>query len=328
MNFLITGGAGFIGSNLCESLLCNNNNVICLDNFNGYYDPKIKRGNIENFLLDKRFKLYVGDILDKTYIDYILSKNHIDVIIHLAAMAGVRYSIEKPDLYYNVNVMGTLNLLEAMRGHNIKNMIFASSSSLYGNNKKVPFSESDNIDFPISPYAASKKACESMCYTYHYLYNFNISCLRFFTVYGPKQRPDLAIYKFTKALFENNPIAIYGDGQTKRDYTYIDDIVQGIQNAIDNLNGYDIFNLGESMDISLIELIKLLENYTGKSAILNFIPMQAGDVNHTLADVSKAKLILGYSPKVKIEDGLMEFIDWYKTNVLNKNFHYTKRELF
>lgn len=324
MNILLTGGAGFIGSNLCESLLSNDNNVICLDNFNDYYDPIIKRENIKNIQSHKNFKLYEGDILDKAYLDYILSKNHIDVIIHLAAMAGVRNSIDKPHLYYDVNVMGTLNILEAMRIHKIKNMIFASSSSVYGNNRKVPFSESDNVDFPISPYATSKKAGELLCYTYHHLYDFNINCLRFFTVYGPRQRPDLAIYKFTKALFDDNPITIYGDGQTLRDYTNIKDIMQGIINAIKNLDGYNIFNIGESKSISLLDLVKLLEKYTGKPANINFISMQIGDVIQTYADITKAKRILGYSPEVELEDGLKEFIDWYRTNVFSKNFNFLK----
>jgi len=322
MNILITGGAGFIGSNLCEILLAENN-VICIDNFNDYYSPIIKKENIKNFQLHKRFKLYEGDIRDKEYLNYIFSENNIDIIIHLAAMAGVRNSIEKPDLYFDVNLMGTLNVLEAMRNHNIINMIFASSSSVYGNNRTVPFSESDNIDSPISPYAASKKSCELLCYTYHHLYNFNITCLRFFTVYGPKQRPDLAIYQFTKALFEDLPINIYGDGKIMRDYTHIKDIIQGIILSIKHLDGYDIFNLGESVSISVIDLVKLLEKYTGEIAKIRFLPIQPGDAIQTYADVTKAKLLLGYSPMVNLEDGLNDFIGWYKSNVLNKSLRFS-----
>jgi len=323
MNIVLTGGAGFIGSNLCEQLLRNRDNrIICVDNFNDYYDPSIKRKNIEDNISIDRFELYEGDISDKSFLFHVFSINHVDLVIHLAAMTGVRPSLEYPGLYYNVNVIGTLNVLEAMKANNIYNMIFASSSSVYGNNKKTPFSETDNVDYPISPYAATKKAGELLCHTYHYLYNFNINCLRFFTVYGPRQRPDLAIYKFTKALFDEAPINIYGDGLSSRDYTHIDDIVQGIIYAIEKLDGYNIYNLGESNAVSLFELIQLLEKYTEKTAKINFLPLQAGDVYQTYADINKAKVQLGYSPNISLESGLVDFINWYKTAILNEKISF------
>ena len=313
MNIIVTGGAGFIGSNLSEKLLAEGHNVICIDNFNEYYDPAIKRRNVEE-LKNIKFKLYEGDILDKLFLSKVFSENQIDTVVHLAAMAGVRPSIDNPFIYYNVNVIGTLNILEVMKESNVKNMIFASSSSLYGNNEKIPFSEVDNVDNPISPYAASKKAGELLCHTYSHLYKFNINCLRFFTVYGSKQRPDLAIYKFTKALLNDEPIVFYGNGSTRRDYTHVNDIVHGIINAIGKLDGYNVYNLGESTTITLMELIKILETYTEKKAKINYLPMQAGDVLQTYADISKAKVYLAYSPKVSIENGLKDFVNWYKIN--------------
>ena len=315
MNLIVTGGAGFIGSNLCEELLNEGHKVMCIDNFNEFYDPAIKRRNIEK-LKSEKFKLYEGDILDKPFLANVFSENPVDIVIHLAAMAGVRPSIENPYLYYNVNVIGTLNILEVMKEWNVKNLIFASSSSLYGNNKKIPFSEIDNVDYPISPYAASKKAGELLCHTYAHLYKFNITCLRFFTVYGPKQRPDLAIYKFTKALFNNEPIIIYGNGSTRRDYTNVNDIIHGIINALIKLEGYNVYNLGESNTITLTELVNLLEEYTGNKAKIKYLPMQAGDVNQTYADISRAQKNLSYSPKVSIESGLKDFVNWYKSTIV------------
>jgi UDP-glucuronate 4-epimerase len=315
MNLVITGGAGFIGSNLCEELLNEGHNVICIDNFNEFYDPTIKRRNIETFTSDN-FRLYEGDILDKSFLSKVFSDNTIDIVIHLAAMAGVRSSIENPFLYYNVNVIGTLNVLEVMKESKVKNLIFASSSSIYGNNKKIPFSELDNVDNPISPYAASKKAGELLCHTYFHLHKFNISCLRFFTVYGPKQRPDLAIYKFTKALLNDEPIVLFGNGSMQRDYTHIEDIIHGIKNALIRLDGFNIYNLGESKTISLIELIDLLEKYTEKVAKITYLPMQPGDVNQTFADISKAQEKLSYSPNISIECGLKDFVNWYKTTIV------------
>lgn len=315
MNLIVTGGAGFIGSNLCEKLLAEGHNVICIDNFNEYYNPLIKRRNIE-ILRNDKFKLYEGDILDKTFLAEVFNENQIDIVIHLAAMAGVRPSIDNPFLCYKVNVIGTLNILEVMKEYKVNRMIFASSSSVYGNNIKLPFSEVDSVDNPISPYAASKKSGELLCHTYFQLYKFNINCLRFFTVYGPNQRPDLAIYKFTKALLNHEPILFYGNGTTRRDYTHINDIVHGIINALEKLDGYNVYNLGESSTISLMELIKMLEKYTGEKAEIIYLPMQAGDVIQTYADISKAKVKLGYIPKVSIENGLNDFVNWYKNNYL------------
>ena len=320
-NILVTGGAGFIGSHLCESLLKDGNKVLVIDNFNDYYDPNIKRNNIKEVIetcnknnIDlENFKIFEGDIRDVKFLGKVFSQK-IDCVMHLAAMAGVRPSIENPILYYDVNIMGTLNLLEKCREKNIKEFVFASSSSVYGNNKKVPFSEIDKVDNPISPYASTKKSGELLCHTYHHLFGINIACLRFFTVYGPRQRPDLAIHKFTKLIIEDNEIPFYGDGSTSRDYTYISDIISGIQSAINYVNNeekiFDIFNLGGDKTISLIEMVETIENSLDKKAILNKMPIQPGDVNRTCANISYSNKILGYSPKIKFEDGIDSFISW------------------
>jgi UDP-glucuronate 4-epimerase len=314
IRIFVTGAAGFIGSNLVDALLESGNKVFGIDNFDTYYERSIKEGNIRNAKNHQEFQFKEGDIRDGTFLNNCFAKFNPDLIVHLAAKAGVRPSIINPQDYYDVNVMGTLNLLETMRKHNVRKIIFASSSSVYGNNTKVPFSEADNVDYPISPYAASKKAGELLCHTYTHLFSFDVYCLRFFTVYGPRQRPDLAIHKFTKALFNNETIPLYGDGTTKRDYTHISDILQGIMSSIDrikHLTGYNIFNLGESRTISLIELVKLLEKYTGRKAKLNYLPLQDGDVSQTYADISKAREILKYSPGISIEKGLEDFTKWY-----------------
>lgn len=303
-SILVTGAAGFIGSNVCKCLLNIGHNVIGVDNFDTFYDPKLKRTNIIGLLKLSNFKISEGDIRDESFINEIFESNSIDVVIHLAARAGVRPSIEQPGLYYDVNVNGTLRLLESMRKHNVKNMLFASSSSVYGNNKKTPFSETDNVDNPISPYAATKKAGELLCYTYHHLYNFNIFCLRFFTVYGRNQRPEMAIQQFGRLIKEGKPITMYGDGSSKRDYTYIDDIVDGIIASMDNLKGYEILNLGNSDTIALEPLIQLIGKTLGKDVIINRQPMQPGDVDITYADVTKAGKLIGYKPKHSIELGL------------------------
>lgn len=323
---LITGGAGFIGSNLIDRLLEENNEVITIDNFNNYYDPKIKEKNILEIrknmvnlnINEKKFKLYRGDIRDSNILKTIFKENKINLIIHLAAMAGVRTSIDNPELYYEVNVNGTLNLLEVARINGINKFIFGSSSSIYGNNKKIPFNEEDEVNHPISPYAASKKAGELLCYTYHHLYNIDIACLRFFTVYGPRQRPDLAIHKFTKLILEDKPIPFYGDGKSERDYTYIDDIVEGIIKSISWIRNdkkqYEIFNLGESQTISLNEMLRVIENALNKKACKKKLPMQPGDVNRTYADISKAKNVLGYNPKTEFKEGIKKSTEWIKRN--------------
>lgn len=323
MNIVVTGGAGFIGSHLCEALLCSGNRLTVIDNFNDFYNPDIKRRNIKeiqhmmkkNNIPENNLRLYEYDIRDKEVIGKLIN-NDIDVVVHLAAMAGVRNSIENPRLYYEVNVLGTLNILEACKESNIRKIVFASSSSVYGNNKIVPFKEEDRVDFPISPYAATKKSGELMCYTYHLLYSFSIASLRFFTVYGPRQRPDLAIHKFTQKIFNGEEIPIYGDGTTKRDYTYISDIVDGILKAIQwvnkNENSYEIFNFGESRTISLNFMIETIEKTIGEKAKKMILPMQGGDVNITYADITKAKQKLGYNPSTRFEAGIEKFIDWYR----------------
>jgi UDP-glucuronate 4-epimerase len=305
----VTGAAGFIGSNLVDSLLKTGFQVMGIDNFDPFYDRTIKEHNLIDALDNNDFIFKEGDIRDVAFVNKCLYEFNPRVIIHLAAKAGVRPSIVNPEEYYSVNLLGTLNLLEGMRKNGIKSMIFASSSSVYGNNTKVPFSETDRVDFPISPYAASKKSGELLCYTYHHLYKLNIFCLRFFTVYGPRQRPDLAICKFTKAIIKGEPILLYGDGSTCRDYTHINDIVQGISSAITKVDGYSILNLGESTTISLINLVSIIEKYTNKKAIIQLLPMQEGDVIQTFANITKATRLLNYSPQVDFETGIKNYIE-------------------
>ena len=314
MKILVTGGAGFIGSHLTEFLLEKGDTIVCLDNFNDYYDPEIKRRNIENSLKNKNYTLIEGDICDEKVVEELFSTNKFDVVVHLAARAGVRPSIENPKLYQKVNIEGTMVLLDVSVRYNVRKFILASSSSVYGNNKKYPFSESDNVDFPISPYAATKKACELLAYTYHDLYSISVSCLRFFTVYGPRQRPDMAIHKFANLISRGKKIPLFGDGSTKRDYTYITDIIDGIFRSIEMCSGYHIYNLGESKTVELKYLISLIEKSLGKKADIEYLPMQPGDVNLTYADVSKAKKELGYNPSVSIEKGIKLFVDWYLKN--------------
>lgn len=301
---LVTGAAGFIGSNLVQRLLDSGNIVAGIDNFDHFYDPGLKRINISNFHKNVDFTLYEGDIRDRKFIDHTLGSFNPDVVVHLAARAGVRPSIADPSLYYDVNVNGTLTLLEAMKALDMKNMIFASSSSVYGNNIKTPFAETDSVDNPISPYAATKKAGELMCYTYCHLYNFNISCLRFFTVYGKNQRPEMAIQQFGRLIKEGKTITMFGDGTSRRDYTYIDDIVDGITSAIDRLKGYEVINLGNNDTIALIDLIHLIASTLGKEAFIEQLPLQPGDVNITYADITKAARLLNFKPKHSIEQGL------------------------
>ncbi|MFA6988802.1 MAG: GDP-mannose 4,6-dehydratase [Candidatus Gastranaerophilaceae bacterium] len=311
---LITGGAGFIGSHLIDKLI-NQYKIICIDNFSDYYSPAIKKRNIQHNLNNENFCLYNADITDKEALNKIFQDNKIDVIVHIAAMAGVRNSIINPELYANVNVNGTLNLLEFARINKINKFVFASSSSVYANQGNGPFNEEMNVNRPISPYAATKMAGEQICYTYSHLYDIQINCLRFFTVYGPRQRPDLAIHKFSKLIYENKPIPVYGDGSTKRDYTYIEDIIDGVIRAIAyDKTRFEIFNLGESQTVQLDYLISILEKYLDQKAIIDRLSMQPGDMENTYADISKAKSILGYNPTTNIESGLKIFIDWFKKN--------------
>lgn len=307
---LVTGGAGFIGSHLCEYLLKSGHQVVCIDNFNSFYDPGIKERNISSIIDHPGFSLVKADIRNSGELAKLFERSKPEMVIHLAAMAGVLPSIEDPLNYFDVNVMGTLTVLETMRRYGVHKLIFASSSSVYGNNSNIPFTESDPVDNQISPYASSKKACELLCYTYHSLYEFDIFCLRFFTVYGPRQRPDLAIHKFTGKILENKPIQVFGDGSTSRDYTYISDIIEGISNAISRLKGFNIYNLGGSETISLGRMIETIENTLGKKAIKEFLPPQPGDVVRTCADITKAMKELDYNPRFDFKNGIEEFIRW------------------
>lgn len=311
MNYLVTGGAGFIGSHLVESLLSQGHSVTILDDFNDYYDPRIKRGNIAAIKND--IQVIEADIRDAVTVERTFAANSFDTVVHLAARAGVRPSISDPKLYFTTNIDGTFNLLDACRYHGVNHFVLASSSSVYGVNKKVPFAETDLIERTISPYAATKLACEQICSNYANLFGIRSTCLRFFTVYGPRQRPDLAIAKFTKKIIEGSPIDRYGDGSTGRDYTYVHDIVSGILASIAyDKNEFEIFNLGGSATTSLTELITKLEKIIGREAIINQMPDQPGDVPHTYADVSKAHDLLGYAPQTPLTDGLEKYVQWFK----------------
>lgn len=312
---LVTGGAGFIGSHLCQRLISEGHHVVCLDNFDAFYDPGIKRKNLEEIRATEgngEFQLAEGDIRDTGLVEDLFRRSSFDLVIHLAARAGVRPSLEQPVLYNEVNVTGTLNLLEACRGSGVQDLIFGSSSSVYGTNSKVPFAEEDRLEAMISPYAVTKRIGELFCYTYHRLYNLNISCLRFFTVYGPRQRPEMAIHKFTRLIHEGERVPVYGDGTSRRDYTYIDDIIEGIMGTMRNLRGYEIFNLGESQTVPLRKLISLIEKALGKKAEVEELPEQPGDVPITYADITKSRRLLGYDPHVGIEDGVERFVRWFR----------------
>jgi UDP-glucuronate 4-epimerase len=313
MKILVTGAAGFIGSHLCERLLGDGRAVIGVDSFDSFYDPRIKRRNIEDCLKNENFQLVEADIRDHDAMDRAVGAG-VDVIVHLAARAGVRPSIAQPLLYADVNINGTMVLLEAAKKYNIKRFIFASSSSVYGNNEKVPFSEEDNVDFPISPYAATKKAGELICHTYHHLYDISITCLRFFTVYGPRQRPDLAIHKFVRLIEEGESIPVFGDGSMMRDFTYIDDIIDGAVAAMERCDGFHVYNLGESQPIAVNDLIAEIENALGKKAVKEYLPPQPGDVERTYADVTMAVRDLDYKPSTPLQVGLAKFTTWLRQN--------------
>lgn len=305
MNIIITGAAGFIGSWTAKELVKQGHNVAGIDNFNDYYNPQFKKSNIKEL----KIKFYDADVRDYGKLKDIFKAGKIDAVIHLAAMVGVRPSIENPFVYEEVNVKGTLNMLELAKENKVKKFVFASSSSVYGNSKEIPFNEEGKTN-PISPYAATKKAGEALCHSYSYLYNLPITCLRFFTVYGPNGRPDMAPYKFVDKIAHGVPIEMYGDGTTRRDYTFVSDIVSGVVKSID-LKGFETINLGCGNPVKLKDFISVIEKNLGKKAKIVQKEMQMGDVEQTYADISKAKKLLGYSPKVKVEEGMKIFCDWY-----------------
>jgi UDP-glucuronate 4-epimerase len=308
--FLVTGAAGFIGSHLCERLVGRGDEVIGLDNFDPFYDPSLKERNVRGLLVSPRFRLVQGDIRDAALLRQLVPGA--DAVVHLAARAGVRPSIRDPGLYQRVNVEGTVTLLEACRAHGVRRFVFASSSSVYGGNTKVPFSEEDRVDEPVSPYAATKRAGELLGFTYAHLFGMTVTCLRFFTVYGPRQRPEMAIHLFTRALWEGKPVTVFGDGTSARDYTFIDDIIQGTMAALDRGQGFRIYNLGESRRVPMRELLALLEKHTGRAAIVRYMPDQPGDVPVTYADISRARRELDYDPRVGIDEGIARFVAWFR----------------
>lgn len=316
-SILVTGGAGFIGSHLVDRLLNTDvERVVVVDDFNNFYEPDIKRENIREHLNDPRYHLIPADIRDRSVLAPIFAETQFDAIVHLAARAGVRPSLSEPELYNQTNITGTLNLLELARHYNVRQFVFGSSSSVYGINAKVPFSEEDPIRQPISPYAATKGAGELLCHTYSHLYGIRCVCLRFFTVYGPRQRPDLAIHKFARLISAGKSIPVFGDGTTRRDYTYVDDIISGVTAAIDyDKSDYEVINLGESRTVELRELIALLEKELDAQAIVDRQPAQPGDVPQTFADITKARELLGYNPQTQIEDGIHRFVEWFNTKV-------------
>jgi len=313
-NILVTGGAGFIGSHLVDRLRAEGDwRVTVIDDLNDFYSPEIKRSNIAAHLGDPDFKFVERDIRVADELKVVFDEDNFDVIVHLAARAGVRPSLKEPKLYVETNINGTVNLLELAREFGVGQFVFGSSSSVYGINSKVPFSEDDKIFQPISPYAATKAAGELLCHTYSHLYDIRTVCLRFFTVYGARQRPDLAIHKFTKLITEGRPIQVFGDGSSRRDYTYIDDIIQGVRASIDyDGSMHEVFNLGESETTELSRLIDLIENAVGNKAIIDRQPIQPGDVPVTFADISKARRLLNYDPHTKIETGIPNFVAWYQ----------------
>lgn len=314
MAILVTGAAGFIGSSLCDALLKQGTDVIGIDNFDGFYAREIKEDNLKNCFQHNNFKFYEADLTDIKALEKLFENNQICQVVHLAAKAGVRPSIEHPLDYCQTNIIGSMNILEMMRRHNINKLVFASSSSVYGNCRADIFSEDLKINEPISPYAASKSALEQFIYTYCKLFNLQAVCLRFFTVYGPRQRPDLAIHKFTRLIDEGKAIPMFGDGSSKRDYTYIDDIVSGICAAINyTQTPYEIINLGGGEPVNLRQMIAMIEKHLGKKAIIDHLPSQPGDVDKTAADIRKAQKLLRYEPHTNFEQGIQKFIAWYLT---------------
>ena len=312
MRVLITGGAGFIAYHLATALIGRHAEVSLLDNFNSFYDPEIKRRNVLDLQAQGRVPLHTVDILDRERLRQVFEEVRPDTVVHLAAWAGVRPSLEKPDLYSSVNVTGTVNLLEMAKDFSTRCFVFGSSSSVYGGNTKVPFSEEDPVDRPVSPYAATKRAGELLCHTYAHNFSMHITCLRFFTVYGPRQRPEMAIHKFAQLMAAAKEIPIYGAGDSRRDYTYVEDIVSGVLGAIEANPQFEIINLGESQTTTLLELVRHLENALGMKALLRFLPNQPGDMEVTYADISRARRLLEYNPQKPIREGIRLFAEWFK----------------
>ena len=310
MKILVTGGAGFIGSHLVDVLTARGDSVVVIDDFNDFYDPEIKRSNLRK----TPAKIFTADVCDQDQINTIIQTQRPDVIVHLAARAGVRPSVQCPELYLKTNIFGTFNLLEAAKRTGVTKFVFASSSSVYGATPQIPFREDQVLVQTLSPYASSKLAGEQLCSNYSYLYGLKVVCLRFFTVYGPRQRPDLSIHKFTRLIAGGNPIEVYGDGTQRRDFTFIDDTIQGVLGAIDfEGSPFEIFNLGENQTVELNEVIGLIEKALGRSAVIQYQPPAPGDMPQTYADISKASQLLRYRPTTLIEKGIPQFVDWFRT---------------
>ena len=313
MAILVTGGAGFIGSHLCEALLAQGEAVVCLDNFDDFYAPAVKRQNLAGVLRHRGFTLVEGDLRDAGGLEDLFRGHPMSAVIHLAARAGVRPSIRQPALYADVNVTGTVRLLEAAGRAGVPKLLFGSSSSVYGCRTGRPFKETDEVDVPASPYAATKRAGELLCRVTHALSGMAMTCLRFFTVYGPRQRPEMAIHKFARLIEGGEPVPLFGDGTSARDYTYIDDIVSGVLGALDTCAGFGIFNLGNADPIRLTDLVRLLEVALGKTVKIEALPLEPGDVPFTCADISAARAAFGFEPKVKLAEGLERFVAWYRS---------------
>ena len=326
---LITGVAGFIGSHTAEALLKRGDRVVGLDNLNDYYDPERKLANIAEVrkaILDQKNFIFVkGDIRDRDLIKNLFAGHRFDVVIHLAAMAGVRASIEDPFLYYDVNLLGTMNLLDASRNNGVGNFVFASTSSVYGKTEQIPFIETDHCAKPLAPYPASKRAAEMLGFTYHHLYGINFTALRFFTVYGPRGRPDMMAYKLLDSIYFGKEVPLYNKGQMHRDWTFITDIVAGVVAAADHPLGYEIVNLGRGQPVLLADFVQIVEQVTGRKSHLVPAPMQEADVPYTYADVSKARQLFGYEPRVSVREGIHQFYQWYQQAVLNQTWRNNER---
>ena len=317
MRVLLTGGAGFIGSHVASALVDRGDRVVVIDNFDTYYDPMTKRQNLGSLLSNPLLSLSEGDIRDDADLDRAFDTMQYDAVIHLAARAGVRPSISNPEIYDSVNIVGTTKLLQHMRRHSVPQLVFGSSSSVYGSTSEVPFTEEKPADRPSSPYAATKRAGELACYAFHELYGTDVTCLRFFTVYGPRQRPEMAIHRFTRLIASDQEVTIFGDGSARRDFTYIDDIVSGVLAALDRPNGYRIYNLGTTATTKLLDLVQNIAEVLGQPAHIRYEDPQPGDVPITFADISRAQRELGFQPKTSLEEGLNRFVEWFReTNAL------------